>query len=292
MVNYSDVGELIQRLEAAVAWLDSYGGKTRNTRWHNYLHDLKAYAPAFQTRDFSKLRTPSAVGFYSSYFEADLLVRIHQAFNGEPRPWLKRQMGYLRDGRSSYLAEGGEARNYGFELWIAALFQRAGYAIDFDEHHDCGLRGCYDGFLTVEAKRPQTEGMLTRRIEEAIDQINRTVLTVPSCEGGVVAICLDKILNKDFKLLQSTSSNLLSEIGESIDSVIDKQEARWKQDYHNKRCLGILFQVRLISTLDDDPTPIVVNASRFVDLIGAGSGVGKFYLEMLEKLSNSINGAA
>lgn len=119
---------------------------------------------------------------------ADMSLIIEHLTRDSVTPGLLRVMTPAMSGGSTLGEEKRQssARDFQFEMLVAALFKRAGYDVCFEEPDVVVATPL--GPVGIAAKRPRSRGNLRRLIEDADDQIRR------SGHDGIIAIDISYLL--------------------------------------------------------------------------------------------------
>jgi len=177
--------ETISDLKNALAWLEGMGISTRTKRHATYLRTLKTIDEQWRQRgdmrasdlrlgskpmtiaQKSKLMTTAAA-------EAFQLIRIWRAFaEREPNGLLRKLKAFaggpILERDENPKKSGNSARDFGFELEVAAYFNGVG-AVDLTRGVDVVVP--FLGMsLFLECKRPSSEAMIAENLDRAADQI-------------------------------------------------------------------------------------------------------------------------
>lgn len=142
--------------------------------------------------------------------------------------------------------ESGESRNYLLELLVAARFQLAGYAIDFDEKTDVVARR--DGItVRLECKRLASENKLITRIGEAADQL----LKAPSKFGekvvGLIFVDISSCIIESVSWEVETADDALREVNLELQRFLSRNAA--KIETANQKYLDVSYGTCLSATL-------------------------------------------
>lgn len=288
-VPYWDTAKFLADYEAAVQWLHAITGR-RDSRWMTYLNDLRAYEPAFASGDFRRVRANSLKGLLNTYFEAHMLVEIHQALSGHSSDGVKKTLRNVIKGQLSYDQDGTNARgrNHMFELQMAATLKNLGYHLQFSGDYDCGIFHFGKGNIAVECKRPQSEASLLDVIEESISQIDRRVESKDAfC--GISAINVDLVVNKDFKMIEAQDeTELRRDLRDSIVPLTQKYKERLRGRYMGRHCLGVVFQLRAMSRIPEHGYPIVTRMVAPIDLVDRGHPHFDYLLDLQRRFASKF----
>lgn len=194
-MNKASFGQLAEKLEKAIIWLEVNGIRIENSRIKAYHSAIKAQL----SRVIEEESKETHEEFMATAFEANMLVEVFDHF---PRSELK----VLRDKISKVLAgpllpqneidhrKKGEARNFQYELLLASSLSKYGLEVGFSKGDKEDLHFFYESDkIFVECKRPFSEKGLPDAIREATNQLKSRLTPGYTKEKGLLAISIDKI---------------------------------------------------------------------------------------------------
>jgi hypothetical protein len=136
-----------------------------------------------------------------------------------------------------------QARNIQFELWLATLLWGADVEVSLEEP-DLALRLGNDRIL-VACKRLFSVHKLTRRINEATDQLRRHLAQKSGPAWGVIAVSLAKILTgTDRAETIANQTEGRAELAARIESLVERR-AKWAQ---TREAQGVVFHAGSVFT--------------------------------------------
>lgn len=187
----------------------------------------------------------------NSLFEASELSIITEAFSDNQHAGIPTLLKEIASGTGSYLLENtsssNKARNYAFEVLVAARFQLAGIPVYFSDRSD--VKTLFDDYeIFIECKRLRSRNKIDRNLKDAKDQLTKSFKrSTGARKRGIIALDITRLENPEFKLLITESSNHLEQSLVQIVTTFIQEEL--EQNYisiHNK-ILGILVRYSGIS---------------------------------------------
>lgn len=255
------IEHLRAQLDAALAWLESVGIRTHNTRLARYRGRLDEVVAA---RDADRTTLSQANTFYlAAMSEAAELVRIVEgAQRLELSDELRRRLEVVRDGpyaaldewRSDGQRRNNRARDIGFELVSASLFTKADIdtSLSLDGDLEFRLRGRQ---ILVECKRIGSPELaaVKARTEKAFAQIRTRRRAKPQALG-IVCIDLTPSLNQQTQCWETADEALMRQGLDNVQaSVRDGMRACWRKGFFGPDTLGILVRfVTLVRVVELD----------------------------------------
>jgi len=136
-----------------------------------------------------------------------------------------------------------EPRDYLFELFIAAQLKNAGYYVQFAEP-DIVIRNNSNN-IYIACKRPNSENNLENSLKKAKKQIIRK-------GRGLIALSLDKLLNKDFGILKIRENESYSnKMDRFFKPYIREKRANIKRWIADRKVFGIIYTFGCVSAFHD-----------------------------------------
>lgn len=223
------IGDLVKIMPDIIKWINSYGLFAEKSRYAKYECIID---------EFCKMKTPygpTASDKFSRLSESVLecfdIFYIYKSFQNETsdgfRERLKKSICGVELVSSSKL---DEARNFLFELLIAADFARKKYSINFDNLTDVvATNGQY--CVNAECKRVSSKKQLIKRLKKGCEQIKNRYISseVHNLVFLDISTCLfEDIEKREFKSIEEACSsrnetmcNFLNKNGNSMLTVID-----------------------------------------------------------------------
>lgn len=136
-----------------------------------------------------------------------------------------------------------QARNIQFELWLATLLWGAGVEVSLEEP-DLALR-LGDDVILVACKRLFSVHRLTRRINEATDQLRRHLAPKSGPAWGVIAVSLSKVLTAtDRAETIASQAEGRADLASRIERLVERR-AKWAQ---TREAHGVVFHAGSVFT--------------------------------------------
>ena len=138
-------------------------------------------------------------------------------------------------------------RNVGFELYLNALFLKAGFVPMYDTKADLSFL-LDDTVFFLEAKRPDSIKNVSRLIDDANLQLRkRFKQSELSKINGIIALDLTKIINPEDKIMIVKDKNHLRQLMYNEDAVrINMFREFWHRKRH-KKTVAVLLHYRLLT---------------------------------------------
>lgn len=280
------------RIEAAYVeacdWLKSLGVFSASNRFAMYLKLLKD----FGQDDPDSLKSDEAFQNYiRALAEASELIRIHRWMGKIDSKTYLDQLKKVTSGKPFKAQVGADpARDFAFELSIAARFLAAGYPVDVTSIADTithvGRHKVY-----VECKRVQSSSKVMKRIAEARDQLSfRLRADASSKSRGLVACKITEVLNPEARIALFREALDFRRASETaLNGYIRENEDELKRRIGRKQ-LGILFENNLHGVVYDDQDPKPQPA--FVNCRGASLyyyGLGEEDVALVTSMAPSLS---
>jgi hypothetical protein len=245
------------RIEAAFVeacdWLKSLGVFAASNRFSMYLKLL---------RDFGREQPDSLQSdegfrnYVGAMAEASELIRIRRWMGQIDSASYLDQLKKVTSGRPFKSQVGADpARDFAFELSIAARFLAAGYSVDVTSIADTiahvGRQKVY-----VECKRVQSPSKVMKRLREAQNQLNiRLQADASSKSRGLVACKLTEVLNPEARIaLFPHALDFRHASEKAMQGYVRENEDELKRCIGRKQ-LGVLFENNLHGVVYNDQDP-------------------------------------
>ena len=250
-----DFTALEQQLDAAIAVIEAHGLKPSRGRIGRYRTAIQQLAKARRNNTWEELNVgfPEAV---TTLYEIMDLLEICAAPGLADDPKFGDLCKKVLKGPEEYTGEkaaasSNEARNYAFQLLIAAKMHRAGIENILEKDADIcvrnGVRRCL-----IEAKRIQSENKLERRCKEARDQLTATLRKFRyKWSTGIVAIDITKLVNENFDLLVKKNEPELMQILAGLMPGFSQQYSGIWANWDHPRIGGILAHTSIMAVVED-----------------------------------------
>lgn len=219
---------VLSKMPSVLDWLSSFGLKALSNRYSRYVH----YVDTF----FESERPDSEDGrgrfdaLTRSYKECVEILIIYTVFSDEKSEKFKSKLEKIIKGKDHLEASSPcEARDYLFELIVAAKFSRAGYLIDWNGLTD--VVACKDNTkLFIECKRITSERRFEENFNKAGKQLQREMAKEKSNKSGLVFIDISNCIAKDIPNHEVSSPQVAGLI---LDKSINQFISR--NSYHIER---------------------------------------------------------
>lgn len=288
--------DMLRRLRIAVSWLESMHVHVPGTRIQKYETHISSLLLALREKRVDAFaREDIFQGISNSFYEAAQLIFIHEGLAlVKPTGGMKKRLHRLMHGPDSTIAEQPDGkshkpRDFGFELSVASLFAKAGFAIDLDQSADVIAHKGANTFF-VECKRPRGKNSLEAAMKEASSQLARRLRPARFKHDhfGFIAASLDLILHhKQGTIIAPARSVLMEAVKHSVCELISQYKASW-QDVKHPNIIGALFFVQGPVICSDEQM-----LSRFVHLggnntVALSSNAGRIFSDVLRQIGEAM----
>ncbi|HEX7400684.1 MAG TPA: hypothetical protein VF369_00770 [candidate division Zixibacteria bacterium] len=173
-----------------------------------------------------------------------------------------------------------DAKDFWFEINVAARLESAGIRAELVDPPD--IEFVLDSSKYVIAcKCTYSESNLEEQIRRARKQILRT------SEKGIIAICIDALIDHSDLVIAPTQSVLYSRIMDKTERFL-KQYERFLPDWINSRkVIGLLIFASTLSIIEDENTP---REGQFV-LINNRCSPNSPYMQVMKNLAGLLENA-
>lgn len=176
-------------------WLSSFGFKALSTRYSRYVKYIESF--------FDSERADSEDGrakfdaLTKSYKECIEIVIIKTVFFDERSDKFKSKLKEIIKGKDHLDSDSAcGARDYLFELIVAAKFSKAGYSIDWNGLTDV-VASKSDVKVFIECKRITSEKRFEENFNKAGKQLKREMGKEKSAKSGLIFIDVSNCIAKD-----------------------------------------------------------------------------------------------
>lgn len=242
---------LLTKFEEVCTWFDSLGFRFAVTRYgvyHKNLQKLKALSNG--EKIFKDTPDENLVAFMkemmNSHVEANKIIRVYNDLKWlDIKEYLDQIKKVITGQEFRATSENDPARDFLFELSMAARFLRAGYKISLKSICDIEVKLSDGKILFVECKRVKSLKKLSKNIKVANQQIVRRIKDSSSLKNlGMVAVNVTDLL-PNLSLINSEDARMaISEHRELSRNFI----LRNLEDFmagENKKCIGVLCESSL-----------------------------------------------
>lgn len=194
---------VLSKMPSVLDWLSSFGLKALSTRYSRYVH----YVDSF----FESERPDSEDGrgkfdaLTRSYKECVEILIIYTVFSDEKSDKFKSKIEEITKGKDHLETSSAcGARDYLFELIVAAKFSKAGYFIDWNGLTDV-VAYKDDAKLFIECKRITSERRFEENFNKAGKQLQREMAKEKSNKSGLVFIDISNCIAEDIPNHEASS---------------------------------------------------------------------------------------
>jgi len=242
-------------------WLKSLGAFSASNRFSTY---LKIFDNFGSETPYALQSDDNFRNYVIAQGEVTELIRIRKWLDSVDSDDYLNQLKKVTSGKPfSSQATADPARDFTFELSIAARFLAAGYPVDVTGMADTIAHvGPYK--IYVECKRVQSPSKVLKRIKEAQKQIGvRLSADASSKSRGLVACKISEVLNPTLNIpIYTNAMKFRIESENSLKAYIRENEENLKK-HTAKKQLGVLFENNLNGVVYDEeslnPEPKIIN---------------------------------
>ena len=250
------LAEIAGNYQAAIAWVESIGFPVNRGRHDAYRKTIETLRTRFSTQgwgDFTNDAYRDEV--CTALLESRELVSIYRGFSGSADANVLPQLRHYMKGPVFPIHEQAEnssnrARNFGFELYLTALFAYAGFEPTYGTNADLS-------FLTdrlrvfVEAKRPMTEHAVHTSLRIAMRQLaSRFSEGDESDQAGIVALDLSKVINPRNLVMPVRNEDQLYELMYNEDKLQMDRLSPTVIKHIEPGVVGLLLHYRLLTVFE------------------------------------------
>ncbi len=281
----------------ATEWLESFGITYYHTRIGKYLKDIEKLDNAHKTGTVQDLihkgEFPTLV---NSLFESTDLIAIYEGLQRVAVGRLAQQLHDFVKGTEFSIEESthshsNKGRDIGFELYMASLFARAGFDLDFGTDADLlAIDGAISYF--VECKRPQFDHSVHSNVRAAGKQITRRLQHSKRTDSahGIIALSISKIVNPDFKLLvASNEQNIDAKLIQESDAFFAAHQQHWR-NFQEPGLLGVLLLLQIPAVVENHN---LVTTCGFIlgnNIVASGKPGYDLLVSVVERLKKPLLG--
>lgn len=258
-------------MREATDWLSSQGIRYYQTRIGKYLKDLEGLIQAHENDTVQKLiddgEFPSLV---NSLFESSDVISIYQGLHPiAVGPLGKRLREFVR-GAEFASSESGDSisnrgRDIGFELYMASLFSRAGYELDFGTQADI-MASNSKCTLIIECKRPRFDHSVRSNSRAAAKQLTERLKAYDPRQNvfGIICLSIERVMNPNNQLANASDErNMDRFLKAEWQAFARKHERGWRYS-DDPRLLGVTTLLRVPGILEN---PKMLATCRFLGAI-------------------------
>jgi hypothetical protein len=245
----SNFEELLGLCKKIDQWLKSTGIDVDRTRWGKYCRQWESIV------DFKQSNSPSLMpkeiehsdDFFNLLFETHIWVEIHEGLKHVAVEALRARLFHALKSHHTFSSDSGapSGRDFSYELYFGSLLSQSGINPVFPSGpEEPDLWFVLDGqeFL-VECKRPRSRAGVARCVERSIQQLSRAYVDRPS-GLGLLAICLDRLLNPELStLVVKSPEDILSILQTAIAKFEEEFAFLWRIPKTDHRFLGTVITI-------------------------------------------------
>ena len=210
--------EISDNYEAALKWVESAGFPVDRGRHAHYRQTITALRRQFPVQGWGNF----ADDIYrdricTALLESQELVSIFRGLSTSTDPSATENLRHYVKGpvlptQEQAATSSNRARNFGFELYLNALFAHAGLRPEYGTNADLSFTA--DQLrVFVEAKRPMTGQSVDTSLRVAMRQLStRLKVHEPIDRAGIVALDLSKVINPENRVMPVRSEEHLYEL--------------------------------------------------------------------------------
>lgn len=248
--------EIAENYDAALNWVETSGFSADRGRHADYRRTIAALLRHFPENgwgDFSDDDHRERV--CTALLESRELVSIYKGLSGLDEPASLGNLKHYIKGPSRPTEEqasssSNRARNFGFELYLNALFAYAGLRPEYGT--DADLSFTIDGLrIFVEAKRPMTQPSALTSLRAALRQL---VIRLQEYEqtdrAGIVALDLSKVINPENRVMLVRDEDHLHSLMYAEDKVQMAKLFATVTKNLKRGTVGVLLHYRLLTRFE------------------------------------------
>lgn len=243
-----DFSDLLSKFEEVCGWFDDLGFRFAITRYGIYHKNLKNLNELSSGKNvFKDASNESLVSIMkemmNSHVEANEIIRIYNDFKGiDSQEYIEQVKKVITGQEFRATSESDPARDFLFELSIAARFMRAGFRVSLKGICDVEVKLPDGRSLFVECKRVKSLKKLSKNIKVANQQIVRRIKDSSSLKNiGMVAVNVTDLLSKSSSIVSEDPKMTTSEHRALLRNFILKNLESFNAG-GNKKCIGVLCE--------------------------------------------------
>ena len=224
-VTPNTLDEIADNYEAALKWVDAAGFPVDRGRHSDYRKTIATLRRQFSTQSWGDF----ADDIYrdricTALLESRELVSIFRGLSTSTDPSAMENLRHYIKGpalptHEQAATSSNRARNFGFELYLNALFAHAGLRPEYGTNAD--LSFTTDQLrVFVEAKRPMTRQSIETSLRVAMRQLATRLREHEQTDrAGIVALDLSKVVNPENRVMPVRSEEHLYELMYAEDKI-------------------------------------------------------------------------
>ncbi|EPI2816195.1 hypothetical protein ACS0KV_003412 [Vibrio alginolyticus] len=263
--------ELLALYEDVCNWFDELGFSYTRHRYGVYKKHLENFLRMAEEKAFPKdkkdLLTFKA-GFDSAYIEVHEIIRVYNGLKNIESSEFLEQIKKVASGREIRQKEGDDqARDFLFELSIAARFIKAGYSVSLTGVCDVVVDLGANGTLFVECKRIKSQNKIAANVKKANKQLIKRIKAAKTSKvRGLVAINVTDLLPYTLDL-QPDSPQSVTYIHRGVSNKFTSDNATSLAEGMNRKCLGVMCESAKMQYFSKDADIVGFSCSRHTDYV-------------------------
>lgn len=259
--------ELLALYEDVCNWFDELGFSYTRNRYGVYKKHLENFLRMAEEKAFPDLLT-FKTGFDSAYIEVHEIIRVYNGLKDIEANEFLEQIKKVTSGREIRQKEGDDqARDFLFELSIAARFIKAGYSVSLTGVCDVVVDLGANGTLFVECKRIKSQSKIAANVKKANKQLTKRIKAAKTSKvRGLVAINVTDLLPYTL-YLQPDSPQSATYIHRGVSNKFTLDNATSLAEGMNRKCLGVMCESVKMQYFSNDSGIIGFSCSRNTDYV-------------------------
>ena len=261
-----DGKDILEEYNEACDWIDSFGLNHSSSRFGEYKKKINNIANNLKSSNSAEEKYNVFTDYLNSFNESIELIRLKKAFSTEKHINYLDQLKKITSGKTvRNQSDNDFARNFAFELSVAARMINAGYEVDVSQLADIVV-SVDSRLLFMECKRLTSSKQLFKRIKLASKQLNKRLSSSRALRArGLIAINVTDIINPDFNLNKSTDAEEMKNYHSfQFNEFMKTNESSFNQ-LRNKKILGVLCEYNMYGFIEST-APLQITNCRGVKI--------------------------
>ncbi|WP_224214394.1 hypothetical protein [Vibrio metschnikovii] len=263
--------ELLALYEDVCNWFDELGFSYTRNRYGVYKKHLENFLIMAEEKALPKEKKDLLTfktGFDSAYIEVHEIIRVYNGLKDIEANEFLDQIKKVTSGREIRQKEGDDqARDFLFELSIAARFIKAGYSVSLTGVCDVVVDLGANGTLFVECKRIKSQSKIAANVKKANKQLTKRIKAAKTSKvRGLVAINVTDLLPYTL-YLQPDSPQSATYIHRGVSNKFTLDNATSLAEGMNRKCLGVMCESVKMQYFSKDSGIIGFSCSRHTDYV-------------------------
>jgi hypothetical protein len=246
-----DLTSVINELDGALAWLGAMGIRP-NTRFNEYRKTFVTVHEHLIAGKLAELPGLVTLAHYrTAFIESSYLIEIAKTLDRLRGPRFSEKVRKAVSGPVHPQDEkksGSKARDFLFELSVAAYFRRRGLPVTLWSERDLITRvpNCT---ILIECKRPQSEKKVARSIQDATKQLIEHFENYPRgfVRYGFIALDISVVMNPERMFVLGDSYDAINQEADSLFHRLLKDFGLALSYRRDKRVLGVLAFAKVLA---------------------------------------------